>query len=259
MLDVDFEFFDPQPAVDSLGLQTLSRQLLDVDNPLFDVHNLVSLILNQPTIGSTVKVGGNETDPYAFLTVLNMHDHRAEPSIRDMADYILRRTDADPSLRPLRGLVDPASDARVGLVLAERLVNMPADVVPEMYRMLLEELQWAVEDKENYDFSHFLVWSRTYREVESLLDDEGDAPAKRARLDADGRPDKSLYFHPEDEILHRFAVGHASFDYTTARGEGAADSKRAFQDKGIEARLHLILMDKARFREAVDALVREIR
>ena len=76
MLDVEFEFFDPQPAVDLLGLRTLCRQLFDVDNPIFDVHNLVSLVLKQPTIGSTVKVGGNETDPYAFLTALNMHDHR---------------------------------------------------------------------------------------------------------------------------------------------------------------------------------------
>ena len=39
-----------------------------------------------------------------------------------------------------------ASPKHVGLVLSERLVNMPAQVVPPMYRMLQEELSWARDD-----------------------------------------------------------------------------------------------------------------
>jgi len=178
-----------------------------------------------------------------------------------MTEYILLRTDKEPALQGLRQLLDPSTDGRVGLLLTERLVNMPADVVPEMYRMLLEELQWAIEDREHYDFSHFLVWSRTYKEVESQLDKEGDGPSKKAKRDTGkpADPDQRFYFHPEDEILHRFAVGHASFDFSTARGEGAADSKRAFQDKGVESQMHLILIEQGRFRDAVQALVREVR
>lgn len=76
MVNVDFEWFDPQPAVDFHGLKTLLRQLLDVDAQLFDLSELTDLILSQPTLGSTVKVDGNETDPYAFLTVLNLQTHK---------------------------------------------------------------------------------------------------------------------------------------------------------------------------------------
>lgn len=76
MLDVDFEWFDPQPEVDFHGLKTLCRQLFDIDAQLFDLSELVELILSQPLLGSTVKVDGNETDPYAFLTVLNLQVHR---------------------------------------------------------------------------------------------------------------------------------------------------------------------------------------
>jgi protein BCP1 len=76
MVNVDFEWFDPQPAVDFHGLKTLLRQLLDVDSQLFDLSELTDLILSQPTLGSTVKVDGNETDPYAFLTVLNLKTHK---------------------------------------------------------------------------------------------------------------------------------------------------------------------------------------
>lgn len=76
MLDVEFEWFDPQPEVDFHGLKTLLRQLLDVDNQLFNLSELADMILAQPLLGSTVKTDGNETDPYAFLSVLNLHEHR---------------------------------------------------------------------------------------------------------------------------------------------------------------------------------------
>ena len=75
MLDVEFEWFDPQPEHDFQGLKILLRQLLDVDAQLFDLSSLADLILEQPLLGSTVKVDGNETDPYAFLTVLNLRQH----------------------------------------------------------------------------------------------------------------------------------------------------------------------------------------
>lgn len=76
MVNVDFEWFDPQPAVDFHGLKTLLRQLLDADEQLFDISALADLILSQPLLGSTVKVDGNETDPYAFLSVINLKEHR---------------------------------------------------------------------------------------------------------------------------------------------------------------------------------------
>ena len=76
MLDVEFEWFDPQPNHDFHGLKTLLRQLFDVDAQSFDLSALTDLILAQPLLGSTVKVDGNETDPYAFLTVLNLHEHK---------------------------------------------------------------------------------------------------------------------------------------------------------------------------------------
>ena len=81
MLDVDFEWFDPQPHVDFHGLKTLLRQLLDVDSQLVDLSALADLILAQPLLGSTVKVDGNETDPYAFLSVINLQEHQVQSSV----------------------------------------------------------------------------------------------------------------------------------------------------------------------------------
>lgn len=76
MLNVDFEWFDPQPEIDYHGIKTLLQQLFDVDAQLFELSSLTDLILSQPTLGSTVKVDGNETDPYAFLSVVNLQVHK---------------------------------------------------------------------------------------------------------------------------------------------------------------------------------------
>lgn len=76
MVDVEFEWFDPQPATDFHGIKVLLRQLLETDAQLFDLSALTELILSQPMLGSTVKVDGNESDPYAFLTVLNLQEHK---------------------------------------------------------------------------------------------------------------------------------------------------------------------------------------
>ena len=56
MLNVDFEYFDPQPAVDFHGFKTLLRQLFDVDNQLFDLSELSDIEESDPeTPKPTVK------------------------------------------------------------------------------------------------------------------------------------------------------------------------------------------------------------
>ena len=81
MLNVEFEWFDPQPDHDFHGIKTLLRQLLDVDAIKFDLSALTNLILEQKLLGSTVKTDGNESDPYAFLSVLNLKEHHVSMRI----------------------------------------------------------------------------------------------------------------------------------------------------------------------------------
>ncbi|KAH0565412.1 Mss4p nuclear export [Trichoglossum hirsutum] len=252
MVDVDFEWFDPQPEHDFHGLKTLLRQLLDVDAQLFDLSALVDLILSQPLLGSTVKVEGNESDPYAFLTVLNLHEHREKPVIKDLTKYLVQKSSTVTTLsNTFQALVSPDSSSEVGLILTERVINIPSEVVPPMYTMLLEEISWALEEKEPYKFSHYIVLSRAYTEVVSTLDQEENRPQKRKK--AMGKKDL-FYFHPEDEILHRHSLGFGGFEYTNDEGEEKADSKRAFQEEGIRPQGHMILIEGSAFEGAVKAI-----
>ncbi|KAI5273662.1 hypothetical protein E4T47_03182 [Aureobasidium subglaciale] len=248
MIDVDFEWFDPQPAVDFHGLKTLLRQLLDVDNELFNLSALADLILEQPMLGSTVKVDGNESDPYAFLTILNLAQHKDKPIIQELTTYLSRKAATVPSLSSLPSLLAADSKAEVGLILTERFINMPSEIVTPMYTMLQEEIQWAIDEKEPYNFTHYLILSKTYTEVESKLDAQENRPQKKGKKQEDTM---TFYFHPEDEALHRFGVGHGNFDHDKVAEDGASDAKRAFQEAGIRPQGHLILIEAAKFNDAI--------
>ncbi|KIW94203.1 uncharacterized protein Z519_05519 [Cladophialophora bantiana CBS 173.52] len=249
VLDVDFEWFDPQPEYDFHGIKTLLQQLFDVDAQLFDLSALTDLILSQPTLGSTVKVDGNETDAYAFLSVLNLQEHREKPFMNKILQYLLSKAKSKPTLAPLAELLSQATVPPIGMILTERLINVPAEVVPPMYTMLLEEMEWAIQDGEPYNFSHYLILSKTYTEVASKLDAEDDPPKKKKKSASNSF--ETMYFHPEDEVLHRHAICYSGFDYSIQQDEGHSDSKRAFQELGIKPQGHAILIAGDKFKDAV--------
>lgn len=72
----EFEFFDPQTPHDFEGFKRLLRQLFDVDATSFHLGAIADLILAQPLLGSTIKTEGNESDPHAFMTILNLEEHK---------------------------------------------------------------------------------------------------------------------------------------------------------------------------------------
>lgn len=164
--------------------------------------------------------------------------------------YLQTKSRSKPELAPLADLLSQPTIPSIGLILTDRLINVPSEVVPPMYSMLLEEIQWAIDDKEPYNFSHYLILSKTYTEVASKLDAEENRPTKKKKKAA-GTSFETMYFHPEDEVLHRHAVCHGGYDYSTKQDEGHSDSKRAFQELGIKPQGHAILISADKFKDAV--------
>ncbi|KAK4187092.1 protein BCP1 [Podospora australis] len=254
IVNVDFELFNYDSTIDFHGVKSLLRQLFDADSQLFDLSALSDLIVEQNTIGSTCKVDDKANDAYAFLTVLNLQEHRAKkPVVAQLIDYLCDRAkksqgeEKETLATAVPELLAEGSKACVGLVLAERLLNMPAEVIPPMWRCMIDEIEAAVEDKEPYEFTHYLVVSRTYREVESSLD-MGERKNKKAR------DEKGLqYFHPEDEEMRKHAVASGWYEYTK-ESESVADSKRAFQELGVKPAGFMMLIEADKFEKAVGAI-----
>ncbi|CAG8582121.1 2355_t:CDS:2 [Funneliformis mosseae] len=207
IVDVDFDFFDPK-EIDYQTIKQLMIQLFSTDAELFNLSELSELIISQPLLGTTVKIDGADSDPYALLTVLNMNEHK-------------------------------------------RLINMPVQLVPPMYKMLQEEIQWAIEDKEPYEFEWFLIITKTYREVDSTLDEEDVMPKKKMKKVKSSEP-TIFYFHPEDEIIEQIANYQCNFKLT--KQTVTSDSKRAFSDFGITPAMKIFILHKSKLDQLINDL-----
>ncbi|KAJ7596518.1 p21-C-terminal region-binding protein-domain-containing protein [Mycena floridula] len=260
-IDVDFDFFDLNADVDYHALKRLFQQLFQRDAELFELEQLTDLILSEPQIhvGTTVKTDGKETDPYAVLTVLNMHVHQNHPSIKALAAYFLRQAASrDPSFHSILQNLFAQSDSHVGLVLCERLINMPVQVIPPMYNMLTEEIKAAVDQNQPYKFSHLIFVSRTYHltpsEQEMLAQPRPSATKSKSKRSKHRGPepqvaapaDNIFSFHPEDDCIRQHS-SHA-LDYTFI---AASPEPRDQESFGLDTRGRMMLLPIEKFPDMV--------
>ena len=65
-------------------------------------------------------------------------------------DYVLSKAKGSPelleTLQTLLGVEGLRGPNHLGFVFSERLINLPVPVVPPMYKILSDEIQWAIDD-----------------------------------------------------------------------------------------------------------------
>ncbi|KAK9465868.1 p21-C-terminal region-binding protein-domain-containing protein [Lipomyces arxii] len=250
IVNVDFDFFDPRPDIDYHAIRNLLRQTFDADNVLFDLSALTDLILSQNTLGSTVKTDGIESDPFAYLTVINANIHRQNPALKDVLDYLITKTKLKPDFNEkLKALFADSAKTNTGIVFSERLINMPTEVVPPMYRMLSDEMKSAVENGDKYDFDYFVIISKSFTEIASKIDDDEDRPKKKKK----GSSKETFYFHAEDEIIQHRSEYFATYKFS--KESQSADSRRTFQDYGIAPQGQIMLVTRENFEQMIDDML----
>ncbi|CAK7901629.1 protein Bcp1p [[Candida] anglica] len=259
-VNVDFDYFDLNPDVDFHATKTFLKQLLGDDANDFDISGLADLILTKNSVGTTIKTDGQESDPFAILSVINLSENLTKPCIKTLIDYVLKKTSKNTEFNLiLRKLLsakgnstkDTSKDFKVGLVFSERMINMPVEVVPPMYKMLFEEMERAEDSHDKYEFDYFLVISKIYRLV-AANEQEEQSNSKSKKKKTSGGADVGVemdYFHYEDLVLEENAMYKGYYDYSQVKQE--TDSRRVFTEYGIDPKLSLILLDKESLAKSV--------
>jgi len=134
---------------------------------------------------------------------------------------MLQKSSGDAAFHTtLQNLLGPAglsSQNHVGFIFSERLINMPVQVVPHMYRMLADEIQWALDENEPYRFTHFLIISRIYHlspEEEAELQAAPRTKRQRQVAAAQPSPGGVYPFHPEEEHIQKIALHSLDYAFT---------------------------------------------
>ncbi|EJT99029.1 hypothetical protein DACRYDRAFT_110355 [Dacryopinax primogenitus] len=259
-IQLDFDFFSPT-EIDYQAFHRLLIQLFQSDAEPLHLRDLADLIISQGHIGSTVKLDGEESDPLAVLSVVNMRVHADNPAVRAIRDYVLSKTSADPAFeKTLQALFSADKEHDVGLILSERLINMPVQIIPPMWKMLGQEVQAAQEGGQPFQFSHFLVVSRTYRapnDEDDPMDGESAPPTKKSKkmskkksAAAAAGASMTYPYHEEDTLISQLSLHALDYAFTNAlpREDGGF---------GLDMGGRVMLFEAGRFPDVVAALERE--
>jgi hypothetical protein len=156
-----------------------------------DPDQLANLLVSQNYIGSVLKVrwkwaenclepsmddmdldeGEDPEDQpvFAITSIVNI-TQRQEPVVKDVVKF-LRKYIRDLKVKVEKGnklfeeLVSEngMSEAMsVGLLIKERMVNMPVDLLHPSLLSMLSDMDQASKKGMNYKFTHFLYWAKMY-------------------------------------------------------------------------------------------------
>ncbi|KAM7463424.1 hypothetical protein LguiA_031545 [Lonicera macranthoides] len=201
VVQADFAFFDPKP-VDFHGVKLLLQTYLDDEE--WDLSGFVELILGQTTVGTVVKIENDEEDGvYAVATALNMGRYKDNKCMVELKDFLLKACQEENMRDKLRSLVGKQA-SKVGLLVSQRMVNLPPQLLPPLYDALFDEISWATEDepteelRQSFCFKFYLLVTKIYK-----------------HKNADQKKEAIVYAKPEDEIFHKLSLWSFTFPLRT--------------------------------------------
>ncbi|KAL3692542.1 hypothetical protein R1sor_006193 [Riccia sorocarpa] len=252
-VNVDFEFFDPKPT-DFHGVKALLKSYLD--DTAWDISEFVDIFLAQTTVGTVIKTSDDD-NPIGILTAFNLARYKDLRCMEEIHKFLLKNCSERSTNEKLEAMWSKQAK-HVGLIVSERLVNVPVDLVPHLYTSLLDEVMWATEDEPTkelqdcFKFKEYLVVTRVFMELPKKgSSKQGKKMKKNKGSPVDGG--ELIFIKPEDEILHKLCSWSFSFRVK-------AEALAAHETKNMK-QLRLVMGIQAKamesFKEQVKKLVED--
>lgn len=207
-VQVDFDFCDPKDEHYS-SVKRFVSNFIPLEH--FQASEFADIITSQIPVGTMIGVEG-ESDVYGFITALNLSRYGKFQCIAQIKEYLLSKCPESSRLEFGKVL---ESD-KTALVINERMVNLPYQLVPVLHDALHEDIKWAVENeqtqelKDNYNCTTFITVSKTSCTVKT-----NGKSKKTAKVDTSG----TMYFNFEDEFVQQ----HASLSFSFPKPAESVD------------------------------------
>ena len=295
-INVDFEFYDPKP-IDFLGLKMLLSTWLD--GLEFDSSGLCDALISQRTVGTVLKTE-EAGDPIGVLSCLDARrslkkegkekeDGRHVPALAQLERYLASCAPTPADAAKVKaafaaaGGENKGSIGHTGVLVSERLLNIPPAVAQPLHEALFDEIAWATEDeptaelKASFGFGQYLVVSRVYlddgkggeEEEEEEDEDESDedekkkkkkkqksAPAPAPASTSSSAAPVVVFARPEDQFFSEVAEWSFVFEPPPLpEAAGGENRDRQPQRRGELRRARLVaLVDASKVKEVREKL-----
>lgn len=244
IVNVDFEFFDPKEE-DFHGVKALLRSYLD--DTAWDVSGFVNIILGQSTVGTVIKTGEEES-PIGVITALNLGRYKDSSCMKSVYEFLKKK---NPEVTELEAVFDKQPN-EVGLLVSERIINIPEELAPPLYKGLLDEISWATEDeptktlRDSFKFKQYLIISRIFQQLhrKKKVLKASKKQKKQHKQESELRNQEKvngdlIYVKPEDEVFHKLSHWSCKFPVNS-------ESAAAHEIQGLKQfRLVMLLSAKS--------------
>ena len=143
---MEFSFFDPRSEDYHAMRAMLSGGVLLPEG--IDPGGFADLLSEQAVVGTLVKGEDIDTDLYGFISALSLQQHATAKCVQQLTASILKRLPEASAREAVRALIHD-SKAPLGLVVSERFVNMPPQLLPNLLDALVQDIDWAVKNAED--------------------------------------------------------------------------------------------------------------
>ncbi|GBP51262.1 Protein BCCIP homolog [Eumeta japonica] len=175
-LQADFEGRNPEDC-DFHGIKQLLRQLFLKSH--VDLGELAQIIISQNYVGSVVKqclddgIDGDDDDDddddgsngvFGVTTIINITKRKDEKCIQQIRELLvsLANDNADDKTKELIKKILEDDSNHVGLLINERILNIPAAISVPLFSSLESELGKAIQKNMPYNFQYIVWICKTY-------------------------------------------------------------------------------------------------
>jgi hypothetical protein len=158
LLQVDFEFYDPKDGDFHSIKQLLNKRLPQLCKGFY-LSDLTSAIVEQSEVGTLVRVNGTE-HVFAFATALPVNKaHNKSDFWNSMKNALVKKCPVDK----IKQFTAAIENLQLGLLISERIFNIPDHLVSKIYENLQQDIQWAITSapdqtcRKTFDMDHFLL------------------------------------------------------------------------------------------------------
>ncbi len=162
---MNFDFCDLQED-DFHGLKALMTGYCDEGE--YACSDLCDLLINQKSVGTVIKTEGDAENVLGVTSVVSMGRHKGEKFVKDIKKFLLGKVPG----KDKKAFEQILADAGTGLLLNERIINVPQDAGEPLISGVFDEIGWATKDeksaeaRESFKFKKYILVSTLF---------EGDA------------------------------------------------------------------------------------
>jgi len=124
-------------------------------NKRFLASEVAHVIVSQKYLGSIIKEEG-DSEGLGIISCLNLHQNSELECIHQIKEYIINCTPEDQK-PDWEALVNREA---VGLLISERLINIPHTIAPQLNDTIYEEIEWSIEDGYPFLFEDYIYIAR---------------------------------------------------------------------------------------------------